>query len=1053
MPSGSQRECMICLQWLSCSQFTAGQLCLAKSNSQCMRCEAQLLFTDVTGGRLRGKRKILQEIAESQQTATAAAGAGPEPQLRQETAAARRRGGAGRAAAASPLSSADDASQLLTAEDSGLPRKKRRRKTVSEGEEERVEEATARAAQQQQQQAAVAEREDDAVLTIRLRRLTRGDGDAQRSRDWERRTSWQRRAHRWKAEDGDGEDGGLPADASQHKRRRRRRRRADADERDELTGQDGAPLLHRRRAHSQHGQEAVDEAEDEAAQQLSRQRQHGRKKKKKKKSREQQEEEERVSLRSRVCLSPADNPYARVLLQPPIVAALSRSGRTAAQPPSSSSSPPPLPLQSDLLRLIRDSFGLTQRDELHPRVIHRSLVDAKYTQLMAATGTLRNGKVYVAVSGVSPSEDNLVDSDDEFAVQGMRRTRRRGRRAGREDWQPMLGLFAGCDFAKDEVVTCYGGSLITADSARRMPKLTRTHIRRVRDTQYVKDGRLFSALFDRRQVDMWEQFQMRSWQRKRIAPACQPEHLLKALSTEGHEDEVRFGLVLLDAQMRELPQLEALDRQELLTSIMRHVGEAVSVIDGEALREEAARRGGGGAEEERIIAAVGGPAIVVNLPSATFTSSSPNPYAGNSLSSSCSPLNASSSSSPSSLSVSHLFPFPVQPLHEPALLLHAQPEQRLTALMEFCQNLHKAARLSLLGVCNEVHDCMCSGGVGFMANTGNRDELNVKVLEVSSRKDGLLPNEVFYVAARAIAKHEEIIAPYKNSESRRRHLKVSSAQPAASADGEGRGEEAEAEGGEAAALSPSHSSRRTKCRRRRRRRVFTKAAAVAKASVTAGLRTAERAESRGGGRRRSSRRGQREDREGDAGDGAEHEGDDEEEGEAAEDEDDSGQMLAEHDGDVQETPLSMRSHAAAAGSGASASCPSPPSASPVPNSPGFDASTPSSSPSPSDATFASLSPTSPAVTSPSPLSSPPSSSSAAPPLSALNGCVLGLPSSSAPGSREHTLRQRPLCVKRQTRPKRAETELSSAHTGRQAGEAAMELEREAEEEQEERRRP
>ena len=246
--------------------------------------------------------------------------------------------------------------------------------------------------------------------------------------------------------------------------------------------------------------------------------------------------------------------------------------------------------------------------------------------------------------------------------------------------------------------------------------------------------------------------------RKRVPPACQPEHIVKALSTEGHEDEVRVGLLLLDAEERNPDALRGVDKVELLMDVMRQIGHSAHVIDGDALREMG---------EKEAAAVLDRPAVVVNLPSATFTSSSPNPYAGSSSSSAPPPL----ASPMASLTIAPLFPFPVQELHLPAATLHPLPETRLTTLMELVQNLHKAARQALASTCQDVYNSVCVGGLGFMANTGTRRELNVRVVEVNPRKDGLLPNEVFYVCTRPIRKHDEILAPYNNNESRKKQMR------------------------------------------------------------------------------------------------------------------------------------------------------------------------------------------------------------------------------------------------------------------------------------------
>jgi hypothetical protein len=51
-------------------------------------------------------------------------------------------------------------------------------------------------------------------------------------------------------------------------------------------------------------------------------------------------------------------------------------------------------------------------------------------------------------------------------------------------------------------------------------------------------------------------------------------------------------------------------------------------------------------------------------------------------------------------------------------------------------------------------------GIGYMANTGPRKQLNVKVINLSVDKFGLEPCEMFYVASKSIQPDDEILVAY-----------------------------------------------------------------------------------------------------------------------------------------------------------------------------------------------------------------------------------------------------------------------------------------------------
>ena len=713
--SSDTRQCLQCLRVLPYHLFTPEQWRLAKTNSQCRTCEATLLLSQ--GGVRRLHKRKWEEIVRVQPDThlyTHSRHSREEEEEAEEQRMGRRHGTKGR-------------EMRDVGEDEGDVEE-----TVGEerlrlsGRSAAVGSTAARSSTLSPTSAAAA------PLKVKKRRRRRRRGE----------------------DDSDEEAREGVGGARRHHRRRRRPAAALDGREDEGTelsrGAGDAAEAACASSGSVEGVIAVDgfPGRDAEAAQVRRRR-------KRRKSKRQLAEEDLQRRLQLICLPAQDNPYSRVQQQPPPAQSTSRSGRA---PLPHSTLAPPLRLNPDLVSLVRDSFGLTLAKDLDPLLaLHSSALNPVYSRYMQRTGTLRNGKVYVAVSGVSPSDDMPPeDSDEEFS---LRRTRRSGRRK-EDDWQPMLGLFAGVDFAEGDVVTCYGGGLINADSARRRPKTTWTHIRRIRDSQYVKDGRLFSALFDRRQVDMWEQFQLKTHQRKRVPPACQPEHIVKALCTEGHEDEVRAGLLLLDAEARGVLQVGELDRGELLMEVMRHIGVSTHIIDGDAMREVG--------EKEAAALMQGRPCLVVNLPSATFSASSPNPYAGSSSSSSPPPLLAAPSAP---ISIAPLFPFPIQELHLPATTLHPLPDTRLTTLMELVQNLHKQARVRLHDTCRDVFHSVSQGGLGFMANTGKRKEINVRVVEVNPRKDGLLPNELFYVCTRPIRKHEEILAPYNNNETKKKQAR------------------------------------------------------------------------------------------------------------------------------------------------------------------------------------------------------------------------------------------------------------------------------------------
>ena len=328
--------------------------------------------------------------------------------------------------------------------------------------------------------------------------------------------------------------------------------------------------------------------------------------------------------------------------------------------------------ESALIALLKVLFGLDESSlSLNPSSVHPSLMTAAFNKAEAAIGTIANGAVYVAVSRLPPN-DSLTDSLTEFD-ESAPTTHTRSSGSVKNDW-PFLGLFAGKNYEEGDIVTSYGGVFISQDAARQRPKATWTHIRRIRDSVMVRDGRLLSLLLDRGIVNMWIEYQLRDASKKHLPIAATPEHLMKVLCYEGYERHCRDGLIELDLLYRN--------------------------------RERPA-----------------GASII--------TSTSPE----------------------------------VRRFH--ALDLSLAFHERILDLQELTQNLCPSARNVLVSLCDDIGRTVTSNGVGFMANTGARSELNVRVEEIRTRKDGLVPNQTLYIATRPIRKHEEIFVSYNNSEWRR----------------------------------------------------------------------------------------------------------------------------------------------------------------------------------------------------------------------------------------------------------------------------------------------
>lgn len=91
-----------------------------------------------------------------------------------------------------------------------------------------------------------------------------------------------------------------------------------------------------------------------------------------------------------------------------------------------------------------------------------------FKEKLRRAGTIANRGVYVAVSdlGEAPLE------------------------------APMLGLFAGREFKAGELVTFYGGEIVSADKVKAYPPKLLTHTARIPGSDRVADGREFSYCFD-----------------------------------------------------------------------------------------------------------------------------------------------------------------------------------------------------------------------------------------------------------------------------------------------------------------------------------------------------------------------------------------------------------------------------------------------------------------------------------------------------------------------------------------------------------------------------
>jgi hypothetical protein len=75
---------------------------------------------------------------------------------------------------------------------------------------------------------------------------------------------------------------------------------------------------------------------------------------------------------------------------------------------------------------------------------------------------------------------------------------------------------------------------------------------------------------------------------------------------------------------------------------------------------------------------------------------------------------------------------------------------------------HVAASAVVMEASPLSHARIVNEGCGYMANTGVKQQLNVKVETVAVSRSGVVPARLFFVAARDIVAHEEILSPYNN---------------------------------------------------------------------------------------------------------------------------------------------------------------------------------------------------------------------------------------------------------------------------------------------------
>jgi hypothetical protein len=155
---------------------------------------------------------------------------------------------------------------------------------------------------------------------------------------------------------------------------------------------------------------------------------------------------------------------------------------TKKQGSSSSPASPATALlnEQQQVRLLGDD--VQHYNELNEAMAAGQLTD-NFVSMYKRSGTIANGRCYIAVSRI----------------------------AG-------LGLFAAQSFAKDEVVTAYGGGLRTASFVRSLGKEAMTHSRRIPNSDNVRDGKPWAAFFDCSKLDIVAEQQLDAAQRTRVEP-------------------------------------------------------------------------------------------------------------------------------------------------------------------------------------------------------------------------------------------------------------------------------------------------------------------------------------------------------------------------------------------------------------------------------------------------------------------------------------------------------------------------------------------------------
>jgi hypothetical protein len=81
-----------------------------------------------------------------------------------------------------------------------------------------------------------------------------------------------------------------------------------------------------------------------------------------------------------------------------------------------------------------------------------------------------------------------------------------------------LGIFAGKEFARGDVVTEYGGGIRAAHYLRSLGSAAKTHARFIPDSLFVRDGKGWAALFECGQLDQAAERKRAASQRTRVLP-------------------------------------------------------------------------------------------------------------------------------------------------------------------------------------------------------------------------------------------------------------------------------------------------------------------------------------------------------------------------------------------------------------------------------------------------------------------------------------------------------------------------------------------------------